>query len=106
LSQLASADPTSIVDPRPQHGRGSYLSLTALRRVERRLSTIRPEDRAELAGTDAKRADTLLPGAVVLRTILERLGVDGALVASTGLREGLMVDYMAERADGAWALQA
>lgn len=106
LSQIASADPISIDDPRPQHGRGSYLSLSALRRVERMLSTIRPEDRAELAGTDAKRADTLLPGAVVLRTILERLGVDGALVASTGLREGLMVDYMAERADGAWALQA
>jgi len=41
------------------------------------------------------RADTLLPGTVVLRTLLELTDYPAALVCESALKEGLVVNYFA-----------
>jgi len=78
-------------------GRHLALSLDDLKALEQRLADASEEERAALPGLSALRADTLLPGTVVLRTLLELTGYPGALVCESALKEGLVVNYFAHR---------
>src|SRR3569623_515348 len=49
---------------------------------------------------DALRADTILAGAIVLRTALELTGSDEAVVSETALREGIVADYIVTHRPG------
>ena len=81
-------------------GRHLALSLDDLKALEQRLAEASEEERAALPGLSALRADTLLPGTVVLRTLLELSGYPGALVCESALKEGLVVNYFAHRDAG------
>jgi exopolyphosphatase/guanosine-5'-triphosphate,3'-diphosphate pyrophosphatase len=79
----------------PNAGVDRYqLTLEALRLWEARLAGMTSEERAEVPGIDLGRVDTIVPGAVILRTILEATGVSHALVCDAALREGLIADYL------------
>jgi exopolyphosphatase/guanosine-5'-triphosphate,3'-diphosphate pyrophosphatase len=97
LLRLAHAEASDSGRP-PRCGESaSRLGLDQLVRLESRLAAVREARRLELAGLEPGRVDTLLTGAVALRVILERLGASQALVSSTGLREGLIADYVQKR---------
>jgi exopolyphosphatase / guanosine-5'-triphosphate,3'-diphosphate pyrophosphatase len=49
--------------------------------------------RAKIDGLHADRADIILPGAMVVSAIMQRLGVDRLTVAVNGLREGLFYEH-------------
>ena len=68
--------------------------------AEQRLAEASDEERAAIPGLSPLRADTLLPGTVVLRTLLELTGYPGALVCESALKEGLVVNYFAHRDAG------
>jgi exopolyphosphatase/pppGpp-phosphohydrolase len=53
-----------------------------------------------MPGVGALRADTVLPGTIMLRTLLELTEHDKALVCESALKEGLVVDYFVRRATG------
>jgi exopolyphosphatase / guanosine-5'-triphosphate,3'-diphosphate pyrophosphatase len=79
----------------PNAGVDRYqLTLEALRLWEARLAGMSNEERAEVPGLDPGRVDTIVPGAVILRTILEATGVSHALVCDAALREGLIADLL------------
>jgi exopolyphosphatase/guanosine-5'-triphosphate,3'-diphosphate pyrophosphatase len=59
-----------------------------------------PEDRAELPGLDATRADIILAGAVILEQIVHELGVDEVIVSDYALREGVLLDTWRRRHGG------
>jgi len=48
------------------------------------------DERRELAGLQPKRAEVILAGACVVRTVLEKLGCDSLIVSDRGLRHGLL----------------
>ncbi len=73
------------------------LSLQALRTWEERLAAATSEERVSTWGVDPGRADTIVQGAIILRTILELAGVDEALVCSAALREGIVAEYLVRR---------
>lgn len=50
-------------------------------------------EREELPGLSDDRADIILPGALVLREVLDRLGVDEITISINGLREGLYLEH-------------
>jgi exopolyphosphatase/guanosine-5'-triphosphate,3'-diphosphate pyrophosphatase len=81
-------------------GRHMTLSLDSLKALEQRLAEASEEERAQIPGLHAMRADTILPGTVVLRTLLELTGYPAALVCESALREGLVVNYFAHRDAG------
>ena len=81
-------------------GRHLGLSLDDLKTLEQRLAEASVEERAAIPGLSALRADTLLPGTVVLRTLLELSGYPGALVCESALKEGLVVNYFVHRDAG------
>ena len=48
------------------------------------------EERKSIVGLQPKRAETILAGATILYSILERLGKDSFTVSDRGIRHGLM----------------
>lgn len=73
------------------------LTLEALRAWEQRLSSMTAAERTQVPGLDPGRVDTIVPGAVILRSILQATGADSALVCDAALREGIIADYLARR---------
>jgi len=63
--------------------------------VDRQIELYRSRDvegRRQVAGLQPKRADVILAGACVVRTVLGKLGKEALTVSDRGLRHGLLVD--------------
>jgi exopolyphosphatase/guanosine-5'-triphosphate,3'-diphosphate pyrophosphatase len=71
------------------------LPLEALRTWERRLLAMSSDERRRLPDLDPGRVDTIVPGAVILRTIVELTGAAQAVVCDAALREGLAAEVLA-----------
>ncbi|HMI83498.1 MAG TPA: Ppx/GppA phosphatase family protein [Polyangiaceae bacterium] len=82
------------------NGPSKVLTFRALCDVEKKLLALPVADRAKLAGIDPKRADTIIPGAILLRAIFELAGVDEAALCEPALREGIIADYVAKNRPG------
>ncbi|MFZ2493887.1 MAG: Ppx/GppA phosphatase family protein [Thermoanaerobaculia bacterium] len=63
------------------------------------LTPLTAEERAQRFSVDEKRAETLLAGAVVLDTLMERLGIERLRSCDAALREGL-IEYVIDREEG------
>jgi exopolyphosphatase/guanosine-5'-triphosphate,3'-diphosphate pyrophosphatase len=74
-----------------------HLSLQALRVWAEKLSAMTTGERSQVPGLDPGRVDTIVPGAVILRSILEATGAEEALVCDAALREGVIAEYLARR---------
>ncbi|XLE15168.1 Ppx/GppA phosphatase family protein [Deinococcus altitudinis] len=55
--------------------------------------------RAKVPGLDARRADIIVAGALVLHTALELLGAETVTVSAGALREGMLREYLLEQQD-------
>ncbi|PQV63562.1 Ppx/GppA phosphatase [Abditibacterium utsteinense] len=71
---------------------GMQLSLDALDETIRQLSEFPLAQRKRIPGLVRDRADIILPGALVIRAILARLGQNELLISEAGLREGLFFE--------------
>lgn len=50
------------------------------------------DDRRKIVGLQPKRADVILAGACIVKTVMEKLGKDKLSVSDRGLRHGLLID--------------
>jgi len=66
----------------------------AIHAVRKRLVASDMRTRLKMPGMDARRADIIVAGAVVLDTILDRLGVQELTLCEWSLREGILLDYI------------
>jgi exopolyphosphatase/guanosine-5'-triphosphate,3'-diphosphate pyrophosphatase len=80
-------------------------SLKDVLEIEELLLETPLKRRADIPGVDPKRADLLLPAAIVLRSIMERLDVDELTVSDKAIREGLLYDFIERHRDGIQAEQ-
>ena len=71
---------------------GYMLSRAGLAESIAQLQSEPLEKRRKFAGLNEDRADIILPGAMVLGTIMDRLGQDTLLISVNGLREGLFFE--------------
>ena len=90
----------SLIEKTDEGVTPNRLSLVALAEIERRLASMNHEERGRLPGLDPRRADTILAGAIVLRTALELSGAELAVVSEGALREGIVADYIAKHRPG------
>jgi len=81
-----------------EHLNGHELSLEAIRRLARQLAKMSLAQRERLPGLDARRAEIIVPGAMVLEHILEESGFDAITLSDFGVREGLVTDYVQRHA--------
>ena len=71
---------------------GFQLSANSLDKTIEELCELPLAERRKIAGLSRDRADIILPGALVIREILERLNQDELLISGAGLREGLFFE--------------
>ena len=63
--------------------------------IDRQIELYRSRDadgRRSIVGLQPKRADVILAGACIVRTVIEKLGQDTVTVSDRGLRHGLLID--------------
>ena len=72
---------------------------TATRSIARSSSTAAPgaDDRRAIVGLQPTRAEVILAGACIVRTVLTLLGRDSLTVSDRGLRHGVLVERFADR---------
>jgi len=87
-----------------KHGLAKYdpniIQGSALDRaeIERQIELYRSRslnDRQTIVGLQPKRADVILAGACIVKTVMDKLGKDKLSVSDRGLRHGLLIDRFA-----------
>ncbi|HEY7531256.1 MAG TPA: HD domain-containing protein, partial [Nitrospiraceae bacterium] len=70
------------------------ISLKDVREIETDLARATVKERLAIPGLDPKRADTLLPAALVLRRLMELSGQDELTLCDKAIREGVIYDFI------------
>ena len=73
---------------------GYFLSLASLNRLTKDLARMPYAERDKLKGLDARRAEIVLPGALVLMHVIKSVGLDGITLSDASVREGIVLDYV------------
>jgi exopolyphosphatase / guanosine-5'-triphosphate,3'-diphosphate pyrophosphatase len=80
--ELATYDPDVV--------RGTVLDRGEIDRQIELYRTRTADERREIVGLQPKRAEVILAGALIVRTVLEKLGSESLTVSDRGLRHGLL----------------
>ncbi|HEX7778440.1 MAG TPA: Ppx/GppA phosphatase family protein, partial [Vicinamibacterales bacterium] len=75
--------------------RNRRVSAKQLHRIRKALVSLDIEKRLRVPGLDPRRADIAVAGAVLIDTIVRRLGASELTLCDLSLREGLVLDYIA-----------
>jgi exopolyphosphatase / guanosine-5'-triphosphate,3'-diphosphate pyrophosphatase len=78
----------------PAELRNLHVAVKQIRRVRKQVTELDLEQRLAIPGLDPRRADLVVAGAVLLDTILRRLGAEELTLCDLALREGLVLDYV------------
>ncbi len=81
------------------------IELDEIRSVEAELVQGDMKQRLAIPGLDPKRVDTLLPGTIFFRCLLEQAGHTTLTISDKALREGLIYDYIERHREGLQAEQ-
>jgi exopolyphosphatase / guanosine-5'-triphosphate,3'-diphosphate pyrophosphatase len=81
---LAKYDPDVI--------QGSVIELAEIERQIELYCKLPAQARRQIAGLQPKRAEVILAGACIVRTILDKLGCSSLTVSDRGLRHGLLLE--------------
>ena len=76
--------------------RAATVSKTQMRRIAKLLTRLPLEGRKKLSGVGPRRAEIIVPGAVVYLGLLERCQLQGFRYSPLGLRDGLLAQMAAE----------
>ncbi len=82
------------------------LALATVQELEQTLLSRKKADRIGLPGLEQNREEVIAAGAIIIRTIMETLGMSSVLVSDLGLREGVLIDLgtRMDKACAAWRL--
>ncbi len=94
-SLAAMAQKLSTYEPARIHN--YQLELTTIQEIEQMLLSRKKADRAGLPGLEKGREEVIAAGAIIIRTIMETLGMSSVLVSDLGLREGVLIDLATRR---------
>jgi exopolyphosphatase/guanosine-5'-triphosphate,3'-diphosphate pyrophosphatase len=90
IAALAAAE-----DPRPPlRLQGYRVSRERLDQLLARLLGMTPAQRRAVPGLNERRAEIIVPGALILQTAMAMLGTKELVICERALREGLIVDWM------------
>lgn len=86
--------------PAPSAERPRAVPFRAIWALEEKLCALAAAERARLPGLDLHRSDSIVPGVILIRSLLEMVHADAFLYCEAALREGLLVDYAARNGPG------
>ncbi|MGD1948729.1 MAG: HD domain-containing protein [Leptolyngbyaceae cyanobacterium] len=91
LAILTAIDKLGTV---PARINGYTMTMAELERCTQKLRRMSFSERLKLPEISARRAEIIVPGAVILQEAMRMLGVDRITICEHALREGLVVDWM------------
>ncbi|MFK8186187.1 MAG: Ppx/GppA phosphatase family protein [Phormidesmis sp.] len=91
LAVLSALDKTGV-EPAPLNG--FRLRFDELKKWVHRLRKMTYAERLALPGMNERRAEIIVPGALILQTAMELLQVNALEICERALREGVVVDWM------------
>ncbi|MEM6253349.1 MAG: Ppx/GppA phosphatase family protein [Cyanobacteria bacterium P01_D01_bin.156] len=91
LAMVTAIDKLGAV---PEPINGYTMTLEELDRGIEKLRCMSFSERLKLSEISARRAEIIVPGAVILQEAMRLLGVDRITICEHALREGLVVDWM------------
>jgi exopolyphosphatase / guanosine-5'-triphosphate,3'-diphosphate pyrophosphatase len=68
------------------------LHLSTIQELEQTLLSRKKFERVGLPGLEKGREEVIVAGAIIIRTVMETLGISAVLVSDLGLREGMLID--------------
>ena len=71
------------------------LQFDTIQELEQTLLSRKKADRVGLPGLEKSREEVIAAGAIIIRTVMETLGMTSVLVSDLGLREGVLIDLAA-----------
>jgi exopolyphosphatase / guanosine-5'-triphosphate,3'-diphosphate pyrophosphatase len=74
---------------------GTVLDRAEIDRQIELYRTRTADERRQIVGLQPKRAEVILAGACIVRTVIDKLGVDSVTVSDRGLRHGALVTRFA-----------
>jgi len=80
--------------------RDDVLTQKQLRQAVELLCSLPLEARRNVPGINPERADIIIGGAAILETLMQDLGLPELVISDRGLRDGLLVDYIARSEHG------
>jgi len=89
-SLAAMAQKLPSYDPARIHN--YQLQLSTIQTLEKTLFSRNKADRVGLPGLEKGREEVIAAGAIIIRIVMETLGVSAVLVSELGLREGVLLD--------------
>jgi exopolyphosphatase / guanosine-5'-triphosphate,3'-diphosphate pyrophosphatase len=98
LCRLALADAPALLSTNSLHQH--TVPADALKRVCRMLARSTVKERMALNGLDRPRLYSIVPGAMLYQTIIERFEVEEVIVCEYALREGVLYDYVEQNRVG------
>jgi exopolyphosphatase / guanosine-5'-triphosphate,3'-diphosphate pyrophosphatase len=78
----------------PEGQRNLRVGAKSIHRLRKAVTEQDLEERLKLPGLDPRRADLTVAGAVLVDTLLKKLGADEITLCDLALREGLVLDYI------------
>jgi exopolyphosphatase/guanosine-5'-triphosphate,3'-diphosphate pyrophosphatase len=82
----------SMVTYDPDVVQGSVLTRSEVDRQIEIYASMGVEERRSVAGLQPKRADVILAGACIVKTVMEKLSSESLVVSDHGLRHGLLLE--------------
>jgi len=68
------------------------LALATVQELEQTLLSRKKADRIGLPGLEKNREEVIAAGAIIIRTVMETIGMSQVLVSDLGLRDGVLID--------------
>ena len=94
ILSLGAVAATAARGSTPAELRNLRVTAKQIRRLRKEFTALDLEERLAVPGLDPRRADLIVAGAVLLDTILRRLGTADITLCDLALREGLVLDYI------------
>ena len=94
ILSLGTVAATAARGSAPPELRNLRIPAKQIRRLRKDIVGLDAEQRLAVPGLDPRRADLVVGGAVLLDTILRRIGAEDLTLCDLALREGLVLDYI------------
>ena len=72
------------------------LQLSTIQELEQTLLSRKKSDRAGLPGLEKGREEVIAAGTIIIRTVMETLGMSRVFVSDLGLREGVLINLASQ----------
>jgi len=99
IQSLSLVHEAAVLGREPNPTGHRTLTRAALKRVNKLLRRTNEKEKLRIPGLDPRRRDIAVPGGLLLAWILKRTGADAIVVGERGLREGLLLDYVARHGE-------